>query len=71
MAEKELTIEQVFTQLEDVIKGMEKEDVSLEESFGLYHQGIDLLRTCSEKIDKVEKQMLVLDDEGETHEFDD
>ena len=62
------TLEQVFEELESLINKMESED-SLEESFQLYHQGMDMLKTCSEKIDKVEKQMLLLDDEGETHEF--
>lgn len=62
------TLEQVFSELEQVIGKMESED-SLEESFKLYHQGMDMLKVCSEKIDKVEKQMLLLDEDGETHEF--
>ncbi len=64
----EKTLEQVFSELEAVIGKMEAED-SLEESFKLYHQGMDMLKLCSEKIDKVEKQMLLLDENGETHEF--
>jgi exodeoxyribonuclease VII small subunit len=65
----EKTLEQVFSELEAVIGKMESED-SLEESFKLYHQGMDMLKLCSEKIDKVEKQMLLLDENGETHEFE-
>lgn len=64
----EKTLEQVFSELENVINKLETED-SLEESFKLYHQGMDMLKTCSEKIDKVEKQMLLLDEDGETHDF--
>ena len=41
----------------------------LEESFRLYKQGMDMLRQCSEKIDQVEKQVLILEENGETHEF--
>ena len=48
---------------------MEKEEISLEDSFQLYHKGMDLLKQCNDKIDKVEKKMLILDEEGETHEF--
>ena len=62
------TLEQVFEELEYVISRMEQED-SLEESFQLYHQGMDMLKLCSEKIDTVEKQMLLLDEDGETHDF--
>lgn len=66
---EDATLEELFVQLEDAIRKMEKEDISLEDSFGLYHQGMDMLKLCNEKIDKVEKKMLVLDEEGETHEF--
>lgn len=65
---EEQSLEEVFEELEQVISGMEKE-VSLEESFRLYHKGMDMLKICNEKIDKVEKKMLVLDEEGEVHEF--
>lgn len=65
----ERTLEQVFAQLQDVIERMESEE-SLEQSFQLYHQGMDMLKLCSEKIDKVEKQMFLLDEEGQTHNFE-
>ena len=64
------TLQDIFMQLDAVIEGMEKEDVSLEESFELYHKGMDMLKLCNERIDKVEKKMLLLDDEGEEHEFE-
>ncbi|MCF2682855.1 exodeoxyribonuclease VII small subunit [Faecalicatena contorta] len=66
---QEYTLEELFVQLESTITDMEKEDVSLEDSFQYYHRGMDLLKACSEKIDKVEKKMLVLDEEGDIHEF--
>lgn len=62
-------MEEVFEALEDVTAQLEKEQVSLEESFALYHKGMDLLKICNEKIDKVEKKMLILDEDGEQHEF--
>lgn len=63
------TLEEVFEALEDVTAQLEKEQASLEESFALYHKGMDLLKICNEKIDKVEKKMLILDEDGEQHEF--
>ena len=62
-------LEELFGQLEDTIQKMEKDEISLEDSFQLYHKGMDLLKQCNDKIDKVEKKMLILDEEGETHEF--
>ena len=70
MDKKEETLEEMFTQLESVIKTMEQGDVSLEETFDLYHKGMNMLKSCNDKIDKVEKKMLILDDKGEAHELE-
>ena len=40
MAKEEKTLEEVFAELENVIGEMEKPDVSLEDSFRLYHKGM-------------------------------
>ena len=75
MAEKkgqsleEQSLEEIFSDLEQTIKKMEEGEISLEESFQLYQQGMDMLKACNSKIDKVEKKMLLLDEEGEEHEF--
>ena len=66
---QEQTLEELFVQLEETMKKMEQEDVSLEDSFQYYHRGMDLLKVCNDKIDQVEKKLLVLDEEGGTHEF--
>ena len=63
------TLEESFQALEQIMSEMSKEDVSLEESFALYHQGVKLLQECNQKIDTVEKKMLLLDEVGEVHEF--
>ncbi|MEY8507950.1 exodeoxyribonuclease VII small subunit [Lachnospiraceae bacterium 42-17] len=68
--EEEQTLEELFAGLEEVLGAMEEPEVSLEESFGLYHKGMNLLKYCNERLDKIEKRMLVLDEEGEVHEFD-
>lgn len=68
-AEKEKTLEEVFRDLDQVMESLQAEDISLEDSFALYHRGMELLKLCNDKIDTVEKKMLVLDEEGEEHEF--
>ncbi len=67
---KQQTLQDIFVQLEEVVVKMEQEEVSLEESFELYHKGMDMLKLCNDKIDKVEKKILLLDNEGEEHEFE-
>ena len=70
MAKEEKTLDEMFQDLDNLMQAMEVSEVSLDDSFQLYHQGIDLLKACNDKMDKIEKQMLVLDSEGETHEFE-
>ncbi len=71
MAEKEKreSLEQLFGKLETVITDLEGEDVTLEDSFRLYNEGMNLLKKCTQTIDEVEKKVLILDEDGETHEF--
>ena len=67
--EKKENLEEMFDRLDQVIGTLEGEDVSLEEAFGLYDQGMKLIRRCNQTIDEVEKKILVLDENGEKHEF--
>lgn len=64
------SLEDMFEMLDETVGKMENEELSLEETFQLYHKGMELLKYCNEKIDKVEKKMLVLDEEGTEHEFE-
>lgn len=66
---EESTLEDQFRSLEEVVNRLEQEEISLEESFQLYHRGMDLLKKCNDTIDTVEKKVLMLDENGETHEF--
>lgn len=67
--EKKEKLEEMFDRLDQVIGTLEGEDVSLEEAFGLYDQGMKLIRRCNQTINEVEKKILVLDENGEKHEF--
>lgn len=44
-------------------------DVPLEESFAIYAEGMKLLKVCGDKLDQVEKKMLVMNEEGKLDEF--
>ena len=66
---KEQTLEQVFDKLEETIGKLEQEDIPLEESFKLYKEGMKLIKSCNDSIDKVEKEVLKLNENGELDEF--
>lgn len=67
--EKELTIEQTFEELDRILETLESSETTLEESFAGYERGMRLVKACSEKIDQVEKKMIILrggeEDDGE------
>lgn len=67
--ETDLPLEALFGKLDEVAGKLEAGDTSLEESFRLYQEGMQLLKQCNDKLDTVEKQVLVLEENGETHEF--
>jgi len=63
MQQNGVTLEENFAKLEATIAQLENDEISLEEAFTAYKQGMDLLKSCNEQIDKVEKQVLVLSEE--------
>lgn len=66
---EELTLEEAFGVLEDTISKLEEEDITLEESFQVYQKGMEMLKYCNDKIDKVEKKVLRINEDGTTDEF--
>ena len=69
MAEqKEQTLEEIFKEMEGLLEALESREISLEDSFEKYKEGMELLKAAGEKIDTVEKAMLVLNDQGEADE---
>ena len=66
---KKENLEEMFKELEELIGKMENEEITLEQTFDLYNNGMELLKKCNLSIDEVEKKVLVLDENGETDEF--
>ena len=57
MAAKKLTLEESFDQLDALIEQMQQGNLSLEESFQKYEEGMKLVKNCTQAIDKVEKKL--------------
>ncbi len=62
--ERDLTIEETFAALDELIDKLESGKGSLEDAFKNYEEGMRLVKSCNEKIEKIEKQMLVLSAEN-------
>ena len=67
---KAQTLEQSFEKLEQIIGNLENGDVSLEDSFKLYNEGMKLIQNCNQQLYTLEKKMVVLNQkEGDDDEF--
>lgn len=64
-----MSLEENFVKIEEVIEKLEAEDISLEEAFAAYSEGMKLLQTCNAQIDKVEKKVMKLTETGELTEL--
>ncbi len=58
--QKENTLEENFELLAEVTEKLQSDDLPLEEAFENYKKGMDLIKKCSDQIDKVEKEVLKL-----------
>lgn len=67
--EQALSLEEAFVQIEEVIGSLETEDITLEQSFAEYNRGMALLAQCNETIDRVEKKVLKINEDGGLDEF--
>lgn len=72
MAKKQETysLEENFSRLEKTMEQLEREDIPLEEAFRAYSEGMAILKQCNDQIDRVEKQVLKLNEDGQLEEFD-
>ena len=55
-----LSLEENFDLLNEITSKLQSDDLPLEEAFDNYKKGIDLIKTCSEQIEMVEKEVLKL-----------
>jgi len=64
------SLEENFQRLEQIMEEMEREDIPLEEAFLAYTKGMTILKQCNDQIDRVEKQVMKLGEDGQLEEFD-
>lgn len=64
-----LSLEEAFARLDELISQLEKPENALEDAFRAFEQGMGLIKYCNETIDRVEKKVLVLEQDGTCNEF--
>lgn len=69
MAEKKnKTIEENMTRLSEINNLMSDSSIKLEESFKLYKEGVELVEKCKKQLADVEKEIVVLEEQGSANE---
>ena len=64
MAKKQPSFEDRLLELEALVRKMEEGSMPLNETLTAYEEGMKLVKSCNEKIEKIEKQILVLGGES-------
>ncbi|MCM1570107.1 MAG: exodeoxyribonuclease VII small subunit [Roseburia sp.] len=67
--DKEVSLEQNFARIEELLEQLSAEDIPLEQAFTIYSEGMNVLKRCNEQIDRVEKKVMKLNEEGELEEL--
>ena len=66
---KNISLEERFEHIEEIIDKMEAGEVSLDTSFELYKNGLEEIKAANAMLDDMEKAMLVLNEDGSLEEF--
>ncbi|MBU5460953.1 exodeoxyribonuclease VII small subunit [Anaerostipes sp. MSJ-23] len=69
MTKKEFQIDQGFDKLDQILEKLESDDIRLSDAVKLYTEGVEVVKKCKDSLDKVEKELIILDENGEEYEF--
>lgn len=64
------TIEESFEALEEIITKLESSDISLDESFALYKNGMEELKQANDKIEQTKKAVMAISEDGGLEVFE-
>ena len=68
--EKAMTIEEAFQEIDQKIKALENDGISLEDSFKEYREGMQLLKYCHDAIAEVEQKVQKIAEDGSLEDFE-
>ena len=63
---KNMSFEGALKRLEKIVEEMENGGAELEESLGLFEEGVKLVKYCSSKLDEAKKKIEILIKSGDT-----
>lgn len=57
---KKMTIDEGFEKLSEILNKMDEEEISLEESFRLYQDGLKIVKELNSKLDDAQDRLTVV-----------
>lgn len=60
MNEKETSFERAIAELEEIVKKLEKGELTLDESIECFQRGVELTKYCSRRLDEAERSITML-----------
>lgn len=70
MAKKELTIEEKFSRLEELVSKLENEKMTLKESLALYQEAMNLSKELNVELNEASKQVLIVQENNKLENFE-
>jgi len=66
-----ISFEKAMEELEKIVEKLEEGDVPLEKSISYYQEGMKLSKICSDKLNKVQEQVVkIVNEQGKLEPFD-
>ena len=63
-AQEELSVEEIFEEIESRIRILDNEDATLEEAFKAYREGMEYIRACDRSIERIETRVKKIAEDG-------
>ncbi|MCR5323292.1 MAG: exodeoxyribonuclease VII small subunit [Lachnospiraceae bacterium] len=60
-SKKHMSLEEAFEELDELIRHMDDEKISLEDSFNSYKKGLELIKMCNDSIGDIEGKLEILE----------
>lgn len=65
MSKKNPEFEEALARLEEIVRRLESGEAPLNESLGLFEEGVKLVKLCGSRLDEAERKITVLTGNGE------
>ena len=60
----EMTIEEAFKALDEILEDLDSDQNGLEETFAKYQRGLEYVKLLKGKIDGIEKKLIILENDN-------